>query len=382
MRCHKCGQRNKPDSRYCCRCGGALHETKGRNSAQKKRNTLLFLIGVCMAVIFLLLLGIFFTLNRDEKQEIEWKKQNAEKMTEGSHDSTEFNRIPAQETSAPLKVSDQLSDYWMLYNQVINGPQESSITFEEDGTVYLTRGYVSMEPVDDYEGTWSILSQEDGANWSAVVEIRVTERTGPWAEDDAKRLHSTVEIHGNGKELKLDHMSGDTLPLEYGKWYGRELDYFEWSGEEELPSFCPDFMTDISVEEQVLDIREKYYEVRGKLDDGELQKVRVRPGVCVYQDGTGNTRMVIVDKGTAGIGDLSESYSREYYYSADGEMFFALYVGDDSHRLYFYEGRMIRWRYCPEGARLDDATNIDMLYLSGGYLKMECLAVEEGIDLY
>ena len=37
----------------------------------------------------------------------------------------------------------------------------------------------------------------------------------------------------------------------------------------------------------------------------------------------------------------------ECYIDKDGDLFFAYLEGNDSHRLYFKDGLMFRWRYCP-----------------------------------
>lgn len=389
MYCKKCGKQNKDGSRYCICCGNPLDGVESGTSGAKRKNTLILLISICAFVIILLLLGIFFVLSRETETEPEWKVQGIVESTKEEKNATVPNMataaaestMPIAETSAPLKASDRLPGYWVMYYPVANGTKVSELNLNEDGTVFMAYSYVSLEYTAAYEGTWSIISQEDGETWSATLEIRASGSPVVWGAETDKQFHSVVEICGSEDMLKITHVSGDALPLVYGEWYTRNLDYFEWSGKQELPSYSPDFVLDISVEEQVLDIREKYYEIRGDLDAGRLQTTRIRSGVCAYQDSSGNTRMIIVDKGTDGIGDDSNSYRREYYYTSNGELFFALYSGDDSHRFYFCEDRLIRWRYRPVGASVDEAINMDLEYLSDAYLTWERIALEESGEL-
>lgn len=133
----------------------------------------------------------------------------------------------------------------------------------------------------------------------------------------------------------------------------------------------------ISVESEVLSIREKYNAIVSNKSAGYYRKENLRKGVDAYYDAEGNLACVIVYRGTDGIGEYSKTYSRSYYF-ADGELFFAFYEGSDSHRLYFYEELLMRWRYTGNGAK---AVNYDFDF-SEEYFLWEELALNEIKSFY
>ena len=128
----------------------------------------------------------------------------------------------------------------------------------------------------------------------------------------------------------------------------------------------------ISVESEVLSIRETYNAIVSNKSAGYYRKENLRKGVDAYYDAEGNLACVIVYRGTDGIGEYSKTYSRSYYF-ADGELFFAFYEGSDSHRLYFYEELLMRWRYTGNGAK---AVNHDFDF-SEEYFLWEEFALNE-----
>ena len=130
----------------------------------------------------------------------------------------------------------------------------------------------------------------------------------------------------------------------------------------------------ISVESEVLSIREKYNAIVSNKSAGYYRKENLRKGVDAYYDAEGNLACVIVYRG---IGEYSKTYSRSYYF-ADGELFFAFYEGSDSHRLYFYEELLMRWRYTGNGAK---AVNYDFDF-SEEYFLWEELALNEIKSFY
>ncbi len=104
----------------------------------------------------------------------------------------------------------------------------------------------------------------------------------------------------------------------------------------------------ISVEDRVEDIKAVYYNIRDNLDLGYYTKVMLRDGVAAYRDSRGQTVFVEVYRGTEGIGEYSSIYSRTYYFEG-GELVFAFFEGSDSHRLYFCQGLLMRWKYKKSG---------------------------------
>lgn len=97
------------------------------------------------------------------------------------------------------------------------------------------------------------------------------------------------------------------------------------------------------VEEEILKIRELFNEYGCLSLRSDFTKLE-GDGEC-YIDKDGSIKALVLKKGQ-GTSTKKDDYSR-YYYFKDGDLFFAYLEGNDSHRLYFKDGLMFRWRYCP-----------------------------------
>lgn len=132
---------------------------------------------------------------------------------------------------------------------------------------------------------------------------------------------------------------------------------------------------DISVSSRISWIADRYDDVITKVN-GNLYNVREgSKGVYYYSDSSGETHFVVAAKGIDGLGEYSGSY-RRYYTFHDGELIFAYLEGNDTHRLYFYEGELMRWRYQAPGQGKADAHIEDFTY-SEDFLKWESLVLGE-----
>lgn len=127
----------------------------------------------------------------------------------------------------------------------------------------------------------------------------------------------------------------------------------------------------IDVEREIESIRTVYYDIMSDIENGVLQKNRVNDSVEVYYDARGEIRSVVVYRGKEGIGQESSKYSRSYYYN-NGELIFAFFEGTDSHRLYFYDGMLMRWLY-----RSNAGSEYHDFDFTNRYLELERLATEE-----
>lgn len=109
-----------------------------------------------------------------------------------------------------------------------------------------------------------------------------------------------------------------------------------------------------NVEDSVTVIREKYNAIVANCDAGVYWEAFYKDGVTSYLDDNGQLVCAVVE-----LGVDTPGYRTSYYYE-DGELFFAYYEGADSHRLYFENGELIRWRYCPDAAVPENAENHDL----------------------
>lgn len=123
------------------------------------------------------------------------------------------------------------------------------------------------------------------------------------------------------------------------------------------------YSQNISVEENVLIIREKYNELVSSISSGRYVESRIEDNVTGYYDGN-ELKAVKVSRGTNGI-----DYAQSYYYD-NGDLIFAYYENHDSHRFYFYKEYLMRWRYCEEADKPSNAINYDWENFDG-YLDWE-----------
>lgn len=126
---------------------------------------------------------------------------------------------------------------------------------------------------------------------------------------------------------------------------------------------------DIDVESEVVLIREKYNEIVSNMNEGIYSEYSLRDGVVAYYDDS-KLHAVTISKGING-----SSYSKFYYY-ADNELIFAYHEGSDAHRFYFYNEKLMRWRYSKNAEEPQDAYNLDMVQAEE-YLNMERMVLEE-----
>lgn len=109
-----------------------------------------------------------------------------------------------------------------------------------------------------------------------------------------------------------------------------------------------------NVEDSVAVIREKYNTIVANRDAGVYWEFFYKEGVSSYLDDNGQLVCAVAELGVDMPG------YRTFYYYDNGELFFAYYEGADSHRLYFENRHLIRWRYCPDATVPDNAENHDL----------------------
>lgn len=123
------------------------------------------------------------------------------------------------------------------------------------------------------------------------------------------------------------------------------------------------------IEDEVLKIRADYNDIVKKISDGIYTKTNLGKDVVAYSQ-NGKIYSVVVGKGVNG-----SSYTRYYYYK-DDKLIFAYIEGTDSHRLYFYNDRLFRWRYAKNAVKFSEADNHDNED-SPDFLKWQEFALDE-----
>lgn len=123
---------------------------------------------------------------------------------------------------------------------------------------------------------------------------------------------------------------------------------------------------------RIKDIYYEYHNAR-KENPQDFPKEDVAPGIDFFYDEYGELRYIAVKRGTDGIGQYSDTYSRMYTF-CNGELIFAFFEGRDMHRMYFYDELMIRWQYAPSNG--GDTVYQDFSFTEE-YLAWEKLALDE-----
>ena len=133
----------------------------------------------------------------------------------------------------------------------------------------------------------------------------------------------------------------------------------------------------ITVQHEVDSIAKMYNDIEWNRTEKLYKMKELSNGAQAYYDRNDNLACVIVFRGTKGIGSYSDTYSRCYYFD-NGKLFFAFFEGNDSHRLYFYDEMLMRWRYT---STTGTAVNYDFDF-SKDYFQWEELALNEVQTFY
>lgn len=125
------------------------------------------------------------------------------------------------------------------------------------------------------------------------------------------------------------------------------------------------------IENEVSKIRKIYNIDSDAIDSNNYDVSYLENGSTVYSR-NGSTKRIDVPKGLDDI-----PYSRSYTYS-EGSLIFAYIESSDSHRLYFKNDTLFRWRYAQNAGSPDNAINHDNSFDSNEYVYWSDIAVEDG----
>lgn len=128
------------------------------------------------------------------------------------------------------------------------------------------------------------------------------------------------------------------------------------------------------IEDEVLRIREVYNKIVSEKSKDKYDETNLADGVTTYSE-NGEIRCIVVKKG-ANYSD----YTRNYYFE-NGKLIFAYIEGSDSHRLYFKDDVMFRWRYASDAVKFSEADNHDNED-SADFRTWEAFALDEAYSYY
>jgi len=129
---------------------------------------------------------------------------------------------------------------------------------------------------------------------------------------------------------------------------------------------------DIQIENEIERIREVWVLVQELISENYFASWNPSDGVTVYHDD--QPWLITVERNVDGLG-MSRTYLFEPNYS--GDLLFAIFEGSETHRLYFQNNRLFRWRHTPDSR--DQSVFIDHDHASGWqeYDSWESLALNE-----
>lgn len=128
------------------------------------------------------------------------------------------------------------------------------------------------------------------------------------------------------------------------------------------------------IEDEVLRIREVYNKIVSEKSKDKYDETNLADGVTTYSE-NGEIRCIVVKKG-ANYSD----YTRNYYFE-NGKLIFAYIEGSDSHRLYFKDDVLFRWRYASDAVKFSEAENHDNED-SADFRTWEAFALDEAYSYY
>lgn len=128
------------------------------------------------------------------------------------------------------------------------------------------------------------------------------------------------------------------------------------------------------IEDEVLRIREVYNKIVSEKSKDKYDETSLADGVTTYSE-NGDIRCIVVKKG-ANYSD----YTRNYYFE-NGKLIFAYIEGSDSHRLYFKDDVLFRWRYASDAVKFSEAENHDNED-SADFRTWEAFALDEAYSYY
>ena len=108
---------------------------------------------------------------------------------------------------------------------------------------------------------------------------------------------------------------------------------------------------------------------------GEFKASAYKAGITAYWDGDSKISAIMAESGTEG-----SQYARSYFYDDNGDLFYADLSGQDSYRLYFKDGKLIRLSYAKDASNTAEVTNYDQAD-SQEYLDWESSALDYSITL-
>lgn len=341
MKCPFCGNEIPDQAKYCPFCAGRI-----RRKAEK--NLIIGCAAAGVGVFMAILIGLFV-------------------FSKGSKAKDALEESQTVETVA---MEDQQSQTKVQKEEKTENQQDELDTYRTTADDYERW----MEPLD--------MGEEDREKYQGLVaKLRRVQKEGDLSEtkktaEELKTLYETcaeetIRMMSTGLDEVEMYMYPDFQEAEKKQFDEYEEIAWDYESKKDYPNAilayqrCLDYqreisekqsqsepVMDVSVEEEVKRIRSIYNEITAAKDAKQYSVSREEKGVTLYSDQTG-IRCVEIVRGYAG-----SPYARYYYYE-NQKLIFAYLEAKDSHRLYFKDEHLFRWRYASDAAKASAAVNHD-----------------------
>ena len=179
---------------------------------------------------------------------------------------------------------------------------------------------------------------------------------------DSNTTTVDVTIHDTNPsmtETYIEHSSFSSFSSEETTVSNSIFDHFDES-----------ILTAAEIEKEVLKVRKLWNTSVAEIEKNNYEITDSGNGIKLYSQ-NGELKRVEVDKGFNNF-----NYSRVYIFHAD-RMVFAYLEDVDAHRLYFFEDKLYRWRYCSDAKYVDNAVNHDNDFNNIQFIELEQFALKE-----
>lgn len=380
MKCRFCGEELINGVSFCVKCGKYNGEETARNkmnvstrgegdvfgSAKKRSMNLKLVLGLIPVFIVIgILITVLIMLPCEPK---------ANKESGSYNDSITVSFFASKllpiGNEPQIYISMDGDDYNQYDGQGYNLNQVGVYTYD----VYTINAFGIKSAEKHYEYDMDIpkpydldVSVSPGSYEDCQdVEIVTLDGSIVYYTTDGSDPTEASSVYDSAIHLESGKTTIKALAVNDNGTYG---DVFQWNYEVNLPIksehevkavieseqvYSMEEYVDIDVEHVVLEIREEYNTTVTRINSGMYESQKMQNGEIVYRDGE-CVKAIVVSKSLSG-----DRYSKFYYYTEDGTVYFAYYEGDDAHRFYFVNNQLVRWRYSAKATKAQDAVNYDL----------------------
>lgn len=301
-KCIKCGYSNSDNFRFCKKCGASLNAAgeQQKNVAGKQKQSAV----------------------RQQQQNVAGKQQQSVVRQQ-------------QRNVAGKQQQNVVSGQQQKMSEKKNSKTGIKIAVIAAAAVLVV--ILAIIVVSILNGG-SIGKQNNDINIVSIRETRPSDKESKNIESESKETKDTERESAETNDIESDSEENtDTEILEANDDKNVEVDLRH---------------DNVSVEDEVLVIREKYNSIVSNISSGKYNEVKLENNITTYYD-SGELKAVIVPINANGM-----AY-RQFYYYDQGQLIFAYLENTDSHRFYFYENALMRWRYCSDAIKSSEAVNYD-----------------------